>query len=108
MKMKYYYKEHWGNCLTVALMAKIRDWKNIKIIYIPPNQIEAGGFPHFMWHDLIDNNVYDFEPLKHQNSICEVFWCKGKICSRSFNAYLRWRLKEIKKQLRQKKQEVNK
>lgn len=96
--MKYYYKEHWGNCLTVALMAKIRDWENIKIIYIPYNQIEAGGFPHFMWHDLIDNNVYDFEPLKHQNSICEVFWCKGKICRRSFNAYLRWRLKEIKKQ----------
>lgn len=88
--MNYYDRPHWGNCLTAAIGAKIRDWKNIKIIYLPPEQANSGGFPHFLWFDKLDNNVYDFKSLEQQNSIFEVFWCKGEIKRRPLKVYQSW------------------
>lgn len=87
--MKFYNQEHWGNCLTVALMAKFRDWKNIKIIYLSPEENDSGGWPHFMWHDLLDNNVYDFNAENGKN-----IWSKGVIRVRPYEAYLRWLKKD--------------
>lgn len=81
--------DHWGNCLTEVIKAKLQHGKNIKVIFIPPWKNEV-FCPHFMWHDLRDNNLYDFhspEPLK---SAWHEVWFKGCIRVRPYAVYERW------------------
>ena len=83
--------DYYSNCLIEAIKAKIK-WKSqIKIIYIPPNKNDV-FCPHFMWHDLVDDNIKDFH---------NVTWSKGGPCNetiflgyirvRPYSVYERWK-----------------
>lgn len=83
-------KNYYGNCLTLALRAKVSDWKHTHIIYLSPENTDSGGWPHFLWYCDLDNNVYDFNPVKHQNTTWEVLWCKGYIKARPYEVFKAW------------------
>ena len=65
----------YGNCLIVALLAKIRNPKGIKIFYIPKHLGLSGNIPHFVWLDIKSNSVHHFiKSTKNHN----YFWFKGE------------------------------
>lgn len=62
-------KEYHSNCLIEVLKAKLKYRGQIKIIYIKPKYNDF-YFPHWMWLDKKDGNVYDF----HTNRILPNYW----------------------------------
>ena len=83
-------QEYYSNCLFEALKAKIKWGKQIRIIYIPARKNEV-FCPHFMWHDLLDDNIKDFHA---ENGYIEkwynIFLFKGCIRCRPYSVYERW------------------
>lgn len=57
-----------SNCLLEAVKAKLRNWKDVKIIYIPswlnPNRKHPN---HFLWINKKTNLCYEFTTLKPFN-----------------------------------------
>ncbi|MGN0729048.1 hypothetical protein [Treponema sp.] len=54
--MQFFY----SNCLFEAVRAKIKDWKNIKIMFIPKKYNDSGSF-HFMWANVKTDESFDFK-----------------------------------------------
>lgn len=81
-------KNFFSNCLFEALKAKIKDFKNVKIIFIPKkyNEWHSLAF-HCFW--LKDNVIYDFKSEKHLNHIWQVFLFKGHIRANDKSFYER-------------------
>ena len=79
-------KEYYSNCLFEAIKAKLKYRKEIKILHIKSND----GLHHFLWHDLKDNNIYDFQQLEMVSSWLDLIWFKGKIRIRPYKVYERW------------------
>lgn len=78
--------EFYSNCLLEALKAKVKYGKEVKIIHVRSND----GLHHFLWHDLYDGNIYDFQQLETVTSWFDLFWFKGKIRVRPYCVYERW------------------
>lgn len=83
-------KDEWySNCLIEAIKAKIK-WKaKIKIIYISPKKNDF-YCPHFMWLDLVANNIKDFTASPYQEKWWNFFLFKGHIRVRPYAVYERW------------------
>ena len=79
--MKYY-----SNCLIEAIKAKIKHGKEIKILHVKSKD----GLHHFMWHNLEDNNIYDFQQLDVAKNWCNIIWFCGKIRIRPYEIYEKW------------------
>lgn len=52
----------YSNCFLEAIKHKLKDWKHVKITYIPPRYNEV-FCPHFLWSD--GENDYDFGVERH-------------------------------------------
>ncbi len=80
-------KGYYSNCLIEAIKAKIKWGKEIRIIRIPirKNDILC---PHFMWHDLVDDNIKDF--IADDIGSAEKLLFKGHIRVRPYAVYERW------------------
>lgn len=72
----------YSNCLLEALKAKVKDWKNVKIIFQKPH--------HFLWYDSKDNKVHDFYQADSFNNWYQMLWHKGYLYAWSYNAYIKW------------------
>lgn len=83
-------KQYWSNCVFEALRAKLRYGSQIKIIVISP-KVNDGPFlfPHFMWYDRVDGNVYDFHTNKRLSTVGALFW-KGYIRIQPLEVFNRW------------------
>lgn len=79
-------KEYYSNCLLEALKAKLKYRKEIKILHVKSND----GLHHFLWHDLKDNNIYDFQQLEMVRHWFDLIWFKGQIRIRPYKVYERW------------------
>lgn len=77
---------YYSNCLLEAIKAKLKYRKEIKILHTK----SKGGLHHFLWHDLRDNNIYDFEQLETVRFWHGLLWLKGKIRIRPYAVYERW------------------
>ena len=79
-------EEYYSNCLFEVIKAKIKDWKYIKIVHIKSED----GLHHWMWHDLKDGNIYDFQQLDVVKHYYNLLWYKGQIRIRPYKVYKRW------------------
>lgn len=77
---------YYSNCLLEAIKAKLKYRKEIRILRVKSN----GGLHHFLWHDLRDNNIYDFEQLETVRYWRGLLWFKGRIRIRPYVVYERW------------------
>ena len=78
---------YYSNCLVEAIKYKLKDWKNVKIIYIPASYNEV-YCPHFMWSD--GKNDYDFEASRYLKWY-ERLWFKGEVKKRELGWNARWK-----------------
>ena len=69
-----------SNCFFEAVAAKIKNWKNVKILYIPRGFNVGDTWGHFIWTDsTIDpDNQYYFEFCSARNGSNHI-WFKGKV-----------------------------
>lgn len=88
----------YSNCMIEALKAKLKDWNNIKITYIPAKYNEI-LCPHFLWSD--GKYDYDFGTNKYLKWY-ERIWFYGEIRKRNLGWNERW------KQYRVSKEKINK
>ena len=79
-------EEYYSNCLMEAIKAKLRLGKEIKIIHVKSNN----GLHHWMWHDMKDGNIYDFQQLDEVKHWHNLLWFRGKIRIRPYAVYERW------------------
>ena len=86
----------YSNCLLEAVKHKLKDWKHVKITYIPPRYNEV-FCPHFLWSDGV--NDYDFGVERHIRW-WEIFWFKGEIRKRKLGWNQRWKAYRIAKKMR--------
>ena len=86
--------EFYSNCLLEAIKAKLRDWKNVKLTYIPPRYNEV-FCPHFLWSDGIYD--YDFGYVEKQLKWYQIFWFKGRIRQRALGWNKKWKSYRIAK-----------
>lgn len=58
----------YSNCLFEAIKAKVKDWKNVSVHFIP-GWLEPTGHFHFYWKNSSSNMYYDFRmhPDYHKN-----------------------------------------
>ncbi len=77
---------YYSNCLLEAVKRKIRDWKHIRLMHVRMDN----GLHHWLWHNLLDDNVYDFQQLETVRHWHNLLWFKGKIRIRSYKVYRRW------------------
>lgn len=94
-------KIFYSNCLFEALKAKIRDPKNVKILFVPKklNGRNRIGF-HCFWKK--DNLVYDFKCESNVKYFWQLFLFKGYIRANDFVNYTRliyWRLDDHLKKM---------
>lgn len=82
-------KEYWSNCLLEAIKAKLKDWKNIKIIHIPAKKNDV-NCPHWMWLNRKTMEVQDFHCDIYLEHWWNFFWWKGWIRTLSYEAFERW------------------
>lgn len=62
----------YSNCFFEAIRHKLKDWRHVKITYIPPQYNEC-FCPHFLWSDGQDD--YDFG-VERYLKWWERFWFK--------------------------------
>ena len=79
-------KEYYSNCLIEAIKARIRHGKEVKVIHVKSKD----GLNHWMWHDLRDGNIYDFQQLDTVKHYCNLLWYRGKIRIRPYAVYEKW------------------
>ena len=89
----------YSNCMLEAIKAKLKDWKNVKITYIPPKYNEC-YCPHFLWSDGI--NDYDFG-IERYLKWYERFWFKGEIRKRKLGWNKKWKSYRIARYKRKAK-----
>lgn len=53
-------KTFYSNCFFEALKAKLKDWKNVKVIYLPKELAFRSRFGHFIWKDRTTNDYFHF------------------------------------------------
>ena len=82
-------KEYWSNCLLEAIKAKLKDWKNIDIIYISAKKNDV-NCPHWMWLNKKTGEVEDFHCDSYLEHWWNFFWWKGWIRSMSRESFERW------------------
>ena len=83
-------KDYYSNCLIEAIKAKIKHKSKIKIIYIPSWNNEV-CCPHFMQHDLVDDNIKDFHAEQgYVEKWWNLFLFKGHIRCRPYSVYENW------------------
>ena len=90
-KLKY------SNCFFEALKAKLKDWKNVKITYIPPKYNEC-YCPHFLWSNGVNDYDFGIERYLHWY---ERIWFKGHIRIRKLGFNQKWKTYRIEKYKRQ-------
>lgn len=83
--------EFCSNCFFEAMKAKLRDWENVKITYIPPKYNEC-YCPHFLWSD--GKSDYDFGVERYLKWY-ERLWFKGEIRQRRLGWNERWKAYRI-------------
>ena len=71
-------KEFYSNCLFEAIKAKIKDWKNIKILFIPTRFNDERLF-NFMWLNTSSNELYDFKADKPITMIFKSLLFRGSV-----------------------------
>ena len=49
-----------SNCFFEALKAKLKDWKNVEIIYLPKELAFRSRFGHFLWKNKATNDYFHF------------------------------------------------
>ena len=82
--------EYYSNCLFEAIKAKFKHGNKVKVICIPPWKNEV-WCPHFMWHDLMANNIKDFHAeCGYVEKWWNLFLFKGHIRCRPYSVYERW------------------
>ena len=86
----------YSNCFMEAIKHKLKDWKHVKITYIPPRYNEV-FCPHFLWSD--GENDYDFGVERHIRW-WEIIWFKGEIRKRKLGWNQRWKAYRIAKKRR--------
>lgn len=87
-------KTFYSNCLIEALKAKIRDPKNVKILFVSKRFTMSGRF-HYFWKK--DNLVYDFKCESNVKHFWQMFLFKGYIRANDFSNYERmiyWKLEK--------------
>lgn len=67
-----------SNCLIEALKAKLHDWKNIKIIYLP-KKYSFSSSCHFMWQDLKTKKIYEFSGEIQKPNVFQIILENGFI-----------------------------
>lgn len=90
------YMMFYSNCFLEAVKHKLKDWKHVKITYIPPRYNEV-FCPHFLWSD--GENDYDFGVERHIRW-WEILWFKGEIRKRKLGWNQRWKAYRIAKKKR--------
>ena len=96
MKIKY------SNCLLEAIKAKLKDWKNIKILFIP-KRFNDENLCHFMWLNTSSNKLYDFKADKRITNLCKLLLFRGTIRKTDFkNYYSNYMNSKITKFLKEK------
>lgn len=78
-----------SNCLFEAVKAKLRNWNDVKIIYIPKHLNPNKKHPHhFMWINTKLNLCYEFTTLKPINTYrFPLTFMKGTISVMSIEKY---------------------
>lgn len=72
-------KDFFSNCLIEAVKAKLKDWKNVKIIFIP-KKYNSSNTCHFLWKNNTTTDVFEFVSDKEKhNTIFSAFFEKGHI-----------------------------
>ena len=79
-------KEFYSNCLFEAIKAKIKEWKNIKIFFIPTRFNDESLF-HFMWLNTSSNELYDFKADKPITMIFKSLLFRGLVRKIDFKNY---------------------
>ena len=69
-----------------AIKAKIKDWKNIKILFIPTRFNDESLF-HFMWLNTSSNELYDFKADKPITMIFKSLLFRGSVRKSDFKNY---------------------
>lgn len=83
-------KQEWySNCFIEAIIAKIKHGRNVQIIHLPARDNEV-YCPHWMWHDLRDDNIYDFHTTKPGDNWWQFIVFKGHIRIRPYYIWERW------------------
>lgn len=77
----------YSNCLFETIKHKIKDWKNVKITYIPA-RYNTCFCPHFLWSD--GKHDYDFGVERYLRWY-ERFWFKGEIRTRKLGFNQKWK-----------------
>lgn len=72
---------YYSNCLIEALKAKFKLGEDIKIIHVETND----GLHHWMWHDRLDGNIYDFQQLDEVKYWHNLIWFRGRIRIRPYS-----------------------
>lgn len=93
----------YGNCLIAALFAKIKDPKNVKIIYMPKKlNFEGRHGCHFLWKNEKENKVYHY--IHDDDGTFNLFY-KGKtkcLDSKTFKLFMYKRISEYSQRVRKK------
>lgn len=71
-----------SNCLFEALKAKLNDWNNVKIHFIPA-KLNNGNL-HFYWYDIKDQSVNQFT---HRADIKNNILFKGELSSHNISLF---------------------
>lgn len=80
-------KMFYSNCFFEAIKAKLKNWKSVKITYIPARYNEC-YCPHFLWSD--GEADYDFG-IERYLRWYERIWFKGQIRKRKLGWNKRWK-----------------
>ncbi len=81
---------YWSNCFIEAIKAKIKYGEEIKVIHLKAKENEV-YCPHWVWHDLRDNNVYDFHaPAPYHEHWWNFLLFKGSIRIRPYSIWEKW------------------
>lgn len=81
--------EYLSNCFIEAIKAKIKHSKEIKIIHLPARENDIYCV-HWMWHDLRDNNIYDFHAVSPKDHWWNFIIFKGYIRIKPYSVWEKW------------------
>lgn len=83
-------KLYWSNCFIEVIRAKVKYGKKVKIIHLYARENEI-YCPHWMWHDLRDNMIYDFHSLPpYHDHWWNFILFKGCVRARPYSVWERW------------------
>ena len=71
-------KAYYSNCLFETVKAKLRNWGDIRIQFIPKKFNDARSF-HFIWKNTKTNQSFDFKAERTPSNVIKLLWFKGHI-----------------------------